>query len=283
MAKQVVGGQAVIEGVMMKNDNKLAIAVRKPSNKITVKKIKLESAIYKSKILNSFMIRGIFVLIDTMIMGITALSYSANEAIDKKEEKLGKGAMALTIGTAVLLAVGLFVVLPLFLTRLVTESHGFMFNFVDGVIRIGVFLVYIGGISIMKDVKRLFQYHGAEHKSVFCYESGKKLNVKNAKKFSCLHPRCGTTFIIIVLVISILLFSVVSSPGWIAKLLIRLAFIPLIAAISYEFIRWGAKHYENPLVKLLIAPGLAMQMLTTREPDDKQLEVAIKSLKACLR
>ncbi|MBW3013307.1 DUF1385 domain-containing protein [Candidatus Woesearchaeota archaeon] len=283
MEKQLVGGQAVIEGVMMKGKNKIAIAVRKPNKKIVVKKQKLDSKFYKSRLLNSFLIRGIFVLIDTLIIGISALSFSANEAVDKKEEKLGKGAIALTIGVAVLLAVGLFIVLPLFLTRLVTESHGFMFNFVDGVIRIGVFLVYIGGISFMKDVKRLFQYHGAEHKSVFCYESGKELTVKNAKGFSCLHPRCGTTFIIIVLVISILLFSILTSPSWIAKFLIRLAFIPVIAAVSYEFIRWGAKHYDNPLVKMVIAPGLAMQLLTTREPDDKQLEVAISALKACLR
>jgi uncharacterized protein YqhQ len=283
MEKQLVGGQAVIEGVMMKGKNKIAIAVRKPNKKIVVKKQKLDSKLYKSRFLNSFLIRGIFVLIDTLIIGISALSFSANEAVGEKEEKLGKGAIALTIGVSVLLAVGLFIVLPLFLTRLVTESHGFIFNFIDGVLRIGIFLVYIGGISFMKDVKRLFQYHGAEHKSVFCYESGKKLTVKNAKGFSCLHPRCGTTFIIIVLVISILLFSILSSPGWIAKFLIRLAFIPVIAAVSYEFIRWGAKHYDNPLVKMLIAPGLAMQLLTTREPDDKQLEVAISALKACIR
>ena len=219
-------------------------------------------------------------MIETMVIGINALSYSANESIDKKEEKLGKGAIALTIGVAALLAVGLFIVLPLFLTGLVTESDGILFNLIDGVIRIGIFLAYIGGISVMKDVRRLFQYHGAEHKSVFCYESGKKLTVKNAKKFSCLHPRCGTTFIIIVLVLSILLFSLVTSPSWVVKLLIRLAFIPVIAGLSYEFIRWASKYYDNPVVKALIAPGIAMQLLTTREPDNKQIEVAIKALKA---
>jgi uncharacterized protein YqhQ len=279
-AKQAIGGQAVIEGVMMKSKKKLAIAVRKPNKKIAVKKKKLDSAIHRNVLFRIRFIRGIFVLIETMIIGINALSYSANESIDKKEEKLGKGAIAITIGVAALLAVGLFIILPLFLTRLVTESNGALFNLIDGVIRIGIFLVYIGGISVMKDVRRLFQYHGAEHKSVFCYESGKKLTVKNAKKFSCLHPRCGTTFIIIVLVLSILLFSLITSPSWVAKLLIRLAFIPIIAGLSYEFIRWASKYYENPVVKVLIAPGLAMQLLTTREPDNKQIEVAIKALKA---
>ena len=279
-AKQAIGGQAVIEGVMMKSKKKLAIAVRKPNKKIAVKKKKLDSAIHRNILFRIRFIRGIFVLIETMIMGINALSYSANESIDKKEEKLGKGAIVITIGISAVLAVGLFIILPLFLTRLVTESNGALFNLIDGLIRIGIFLVYIGGISAMKDVKRMFQYHGAEHKSVFCYESGKKLTVKNAKKFSCLHPRCGTTFIIIVLVLSILLFSLVTNPGWVAKLLIRLAFIPIIAGLSYEFIRWGSKYYDNPVVKILIAPGLAMQLLTTREPDNKQIEVAIKALKA---
>lgn len=278
--KQAIGGQAVIEGVMMKSKRKLAVAVRKPNNKIVVKKQNLDSRLYRNIFFRIRFIRGIFILIETMVMGINALSYSANESIDKKEEKLGKGAIAITIGVAALLAVGLFVVLPLFLTRLVTESNGILFNLIDGVIRIGMFLAYIGGISLMKDVRRLFQYHGAEHKSVFCYESGKKLTVKNAKKFSCLHPRCGTTFIIIVLVLSIFLFSLITSPGWVAKLLIRLAFLPIIAGLSYEFIRWGSKHYDNPVVKVLVAPGLAMQLLTTREPDNKQIEVAIKALKA---
>ncbi|MBW2986926.1 DUF1385 domain-containing protein [Candidatus Woesearchaeota archaeon] len=278
--KQAIGGQAVIEGVMMKSKKKLAIAVRKPNKKITVKKQKLDSSFHRNIFFRIRFIRGIFVLIDTMVMGINALSYSANQSIDKKEEKLSKGAIALTIGVAALLAVGLFIVLPLFLTRLVTESDGVLFNLIDGVIRIGVFFAYIGGISFMKDVKRMFQYHGAEHKSVFCYESGKKLTVKNAKKFSCLHPRCGTTFIIIVLALSILLFSLVTSPSWVVKLLIRLAFIPVIAGLSYEFIRWSSKYYNNPVVKILVAPGLAMQLLTTREPDNKQIEVAIKALKA---
>ena len=278
--KQAIGGQAVIEGVMMKSKKKLAIAVRKPNKKIALKKQNLDSRLYRNIFFRIRFIRGIFILIETMIIGINALSYSANESIDKKEEKLGKGTIAITIGVAALLAVGLFIVLPLFLTRLITESNGVLFNLIDGVIRIGMFLAYIGGISLMKDVRRLFQYHGAEHKSVFCYESGKKLTVKNAKKFSCLHPRCGTTFIIIVLVLSILLFSLITSPSWVAKLLIRLAFLPIIAGLSYEFIRWGSKHYNNPVVKVLIAPGLAMQLLTTREPDNKQIEVAIKALKA---
>lgn len=294
-AKPVVGGQAVIEGVMMKSQDRLAIAVRKPDTGIVVKKEKLDSIVYRNRFFNLPLIRGIVVLFETLIIGIKALTFSANVAVEEesrkekgrkrksaKKEKLSRWSIALTILISIALAVGIFVLLPLFLTRLVTSSHGFMFNFVDGVIRIGIFVIYIGSISFMKDVKRLFQYHGAEHKSVFCFESGKKLTVKNAKGFSTLHPRCGTTLIVLVLVISILLFSIVTSPLWIVKFLVRLAFIPVIAAFSYEFLKFGAKHYRNWFVKLLIAPGLLIQMITTREPDSHQIEVAIKALEAAV-
>ncbi len=285
-AKPVVGGQAVIEGVMMKSQDRMAIAVRKPNKKIIVKKERLKSIVYKHKFFNLPMVRGIVVLFETLIIGIKALTFSANVAVEEetskkgKKEKISNWSIALTIAISIGLAVGLFILLPIFLTRLVTTSDGFVFNVIDGVIRIAIFLAYIGGISFMSDVKRLFQYHGAEHKSVFCFEAGKKLTVKNAKGFSALHPRCGTTLIVLVLVISILLFSVVTSPLWVVKFIVRLAFIPLIAAFSYEFLKFGACHYNNWFVRILIAPGLLIQMITTREPDNSQIEVAIKALKA---
>ncbi|MBW3013819.1 DUF1385 domain-containing protein, partial [Candidatus Woesearchaeota archaeon] len=179
--KPVVGGQAVIEGVMMKSKDQMAIAVRKPNNKIIVKKEKLKSIVYKNKFFNLPLIRGIVVLFETLIIGIKALTFSANVAVEEetskkgKREKLSGWSIAFTILISIALAVGIFVLLPLFLTGLLTKSHGFYFNLIDGVIRIGIFILYIGAISFMKDVKRLFQYHGAEHKSVFCFEAGKKL------------------------------------------------------------------------------------------------------------
>jgi uncharacterized protein YqhQ len=285
-AKPVVGGQAVIEGVMMKSKDQMAIAVRKPNNKIIVKKEKLKSIVYKNKFFNLPLIRGIVVLFETLIIGIKALTFSANIAVEDdtskkgEKEKLSGWSIAFTILISIALAVGVFILLPLFLTGLLTKSHGFYFNLIDGVIRIGIFILYIGAISFMKDVKRLFQYHGAEHKSVFCFEAGKKLTVENARGFSPLHPRCGTTLIVLVLVISILLFSIVTSPLWIIKFIVRLAFIPVIAAFSYEFLKFGANYHNNWFVRILIAPGLLIQMITTREPDDSQIEVALEALKA---
>lgn len=283
MKKSLVGGQAVIEGVMMRNGDKVAIAVRKKDGSIKVKK-----EIYKithNTIFKQPFIRGVVNLFDFTILGIKSLNWSANEAMDDendKKEKLSGWHIFGTILFSLLFAVGLFLLFPLFLTRLLTSDNGLIFNIIDGLIRIAIFILYIYLISLMKDVRRVFQYHGAEHKSIHCLESGKKLTPKNAQKFPGIHPRCGTTFIGIVLIISILFFSLISYPSWIVKLLVRIIFIPVIAGVSFEVLLFGAKHIKNGFVKAILWPGMMFQKLTVFEPNLKQLEVAIASLKSVL-
>ena len=179
-------------------------------------------------------------------------------------------------------SIGLFIILPLFLTKLITESNGILFNVIDGIMRITIFVIYLLLIGLWSEVRILFQYHGAEHKAVNCYESGKELIVENAKTFTTAHPRCGTSFILIVLTLSIAIFSLITTKTWLLKLFARIIFIPIIAGISYEILHYSAKHKDNKLLNSCIAPGLYLQKLTTREPNDEQVEVALESLKATL-
>ena len=277
-----VGGQAVIEGVMMRSPNFWAVAVRKPDGDIEVKKEKLKVLSETNKFSKLPIIRGVLMLISALVLGIRALNFSSNVAFDEDEE-MSDWAIYGTITLAFLIAIAVFFVLPLFLTNLFKFKSYFIFNLVDGVIRIGFFLLYIYFISFMKDIKRIFQYHGAEHKVIYNYEEDDDLSVEKARKFSTLHPRCGTSFLIIVFLISILVFSLVpkSSPFYI-KVLSRIFFIPLIAGISYETLKLSAKYKDNFLVKLFIKPGLWLQKITTREPDEKQIEVALEALNAVL-
>jgi len=278
----LVGGQAVIEGVMMRNGDNIAIAVRKKDGSIKVKKEKYKIA-HHSFFKFPF-IRGVVNLVDYTILGIKSLNWSANEAMDDEDEteKLSSWQIFGTILFSLCFALVLFLLLPLFLTGLLTSSHGFLFNLIDGGIRIVIFILYIYIISLMSDVKTVFQYHGAEHKSIHCLESGKKLTPENAQKFPGIHPRCGTTFIGIVLIISILFFSIVTHPSWFVKFLVRIIFIPVIAGVSFEILQFGAKHIKNKIVKAILWPGMMFQKLTVFEPNLKQLEVAIASLKGVL-
>ncbi len=274
-----VGGQAVIEGVMMKKGKNVSIAVRKPDDTISVKKEKV-SRFFAHKIFQLPMLRGILVLLETLVFGMKALTYSANESIDIAEEKLSSLEIGLTMIVSFVFAIGLFIILPLFLTNL-TSTSGILFNLIDGIIRVGIFVIYILVISLMSDVKILFGYHGAEHKAVACYENGEKLTVDNAKKFPTAHRRCGTTFILIVLALSIIVFSLIPSNVLWVKFVSRLALVPVIAGLSYEILKLGAKYPKNKLLNCFVVPGLLFQKLTTREPTDRQLEVAVKSLNAC--
>ena len=282
MAKEelTIGGQAVIEGVLMKSKSKIAIAVRKPNDEISVKVEKLN--IKNKFIKKSPLIRGIFILLETVILGIKALSYSANESLEEEEEKISNFGLFLTILSAVGISVFAFVFLPLILTKAIYSGHGWIFNLIDGLIRVGIFVCYILVIPLMKDIYRVFQYHGAEHKTVNCYEAGKDLTVDNVRTFSTIHPRCGTTFIIIVLILSIAVFSFVHTTSFLEKFLIRVVLLPAIAGISFELLKLGGKYFNNPMVKVLLFPGLVVQKLTTREPTGKQIEVAIKALKGAL-
>ncbi len=289
MAKINIGGQAVIEGVMMRAPRSIAIAVRRPTGEIVVKKNEVIPLSERFPIVKYPIIRGAVALFSSLIVGIKALNFSANEAMveeDGKQEELSPWAMGGTMAVAFGFGILLFFIMPLYLTKLLIPVIGdsnIIFNLVDGVIRVTVFLLYIGIISRMEDIQRVFQYHGAEHKSIFAFEAGEELTVENVRKHSCLHPRCGTSFLLIVMLISIVIFSLIPKlwPFYM-KAGSRVVLLPVIAGVSYEILKWTAKHDSTPFVKLLISPGLALQRLTTREPDDSQLEVAIRSMQEAL-
>lgn len=290
--KAGIGGQAVIEGVMMRAPNKLVIAVRKPDGNIVVKRddIKIDSnPLFKKPI-----IRGLLSLYDALILGIKALNFSAEHAMPdeapkdgKKPSKLGTYfSMAMGIGLGILLFVYLPLLLTQFSAKFITsvDDSSLVFNLVDGVIRVIFFLVYIFAISRLEDIKRVFGYHGAEHKAIFTYEKGLDLTVENARKMGRLHPRCGTSFLLIVMIVAILVFSLIPKDAHFAiKFGSRIVLLPVIAGISYEILKLSGRHAGNIIVKILIAPGLLLQRLTTREPDDKMLEVALLSIKEALR
>ena len=277
-----VGGQAVIEGVMMRSPNYWAVAVRKPNGEIEVKDDKLQLLSETNGFAKLPVIRGVLMLVSALVLGIKALNFSANIAYDEDEE-MSDWTIYATMIFAFAIAIAVFFILPLFITKLMNFKSYVVFNIFDGVIRILFFLLYVYVISFMKDIRRIFEYHGAEHKVIYNYEKNENLSVSDAKKYSTLHPRCGTSFLIIVLVISIFLFSLVpkASPFYI-KVLSRIFFIPLIAGISYEMLKLSAKHQDNFFVKLFILPGLWLQKVTTKEPDEKQIEVALEALKAVL-
>ena len=282
-----VGGQAVMEGVMMRNNDKITIAVRTPSEQIKVKEEHYVSWGKRCKILGLPFIRGMIGLVEIMLIGMKAMIWSSNQALGEEEEEFSTWELVGTIAFAVVLSIAIFKLLPLFLATVFQEQTGsgnFLFNLADGAIKIALLVGYLLLISQMKDVKRLFQYHGAEHKSINCYESGKKLTVKNVLASSRFHPRCGTTFILFVFFISILFYLLIplSMSFW-AKLVLRIAFLPIIAGVSFELIKFGGKHHTHWLVKALLAPGMLLQRLTTKEPDGEQAMVAIKSLEAALR
>jgi len=289
--RALVGGQAVIEGVMMRGPHSFAVSVRAPDGKIkTVKdwfiKLREKFILFKLPLL-----RGVAALIETLILGVKALSYSAELSLPE-EEKKGKENFGLAIGIsfvlALLLGFLLFFFLPLYLTQLLKGVIPFGetnigFNLIDGFFRVLFFLLYLLFISQLKDIKRIFAYHGAEHKAVFTHEKGLPLTVENARDKSPLHPRCGTGFLLTVMVVSIFVFTLIPKDApFIEKLLLRFILLPLIAGISYELLMFGAKHEGNPLAKLFTLPSLYLQRLTTREPDDPQLEVALSALSEVL-
>lgn len=268
-----VGGQAVMEGVMMRNKDRFAIAVRLPSGKIKLKK---EKSSFPS-FFNVFFVRGVVGLGYMLRDGMKALSWSSQQQLGE-EEKLSASQLVMTILISLMVAVLLFVVIPFFLAHAI-KTEGIWFNILDGFFRLLVVAGYLAVIAQMKDVQRLFQYHGAEHKSIYCYEAGQRLTVPNVKRFSRFHPRCGTSFIFIVLLISIFVFSFVTGVWWV-KLVGRIVLMPAIGGISYELLKLGGRYQQNILVRILIAPGLWLQRITTREPSARQIEVSICALKA---
>ena len=274
------GGQAVIEGVMMRGQKALAIAMRSPDGKIVVHQENL-SGVYRSQITKIPFLRGVILLWDAMGLGMRALTLSANTQTGE-DEKLEGPALYLTITFSLAIGIGLFFLLPAGIGGLAEKYFGWnpwLANLLEGVVRLILLVGYIWAIGFMPDVKRLFGYHGAEHKTINAYEAGAELTPESVAKFSLEHPRCGTAFILTLVLISILVFTALGPLSLFWRLASRVLLIPVLAGISVEYIRWTANHLDSPIVRFLIKPNLALQGLTTREPDASMLEVAIQSFK----
>jgi uncharacterized protein YqhQ len=307
MEKISVGGQAVIEGVMMRAPNALAIAVRKPNGEVAVKEDVWRSLSNRLKFLKWPLIRGSIVFLEALINGFQALSFSANQALEeekgegKEEKKLSPWGLGLIMSAAFAIGILFFVVLPHYLTGFLGQFFGrdlgvenLLFHLIDGLIKVSFFIGYIYAISLMKNIQRIFQYHGAEHKCIYAYEAGEELTVTNAQKYSTLHPRCGTAFLLVVFVISIILFSVLfpflprfpSLGKGLTNLIyvgIKLPLLFPIAGLAYEVIKLSGKKPNHPILRVIIAPGLWLQHITTRPPMDDQIEVALRALQGALR
>ncbi len=292
-----VGGQAVIEGVMMRSKDSYSVAVRRRDGSILVRVKPFTSFVRKFKLFSLPLVRGAFVLIESLVLGVQALTFSGDIAAsdenggtpgeDEASKKQKRGFLAnlwLALSVTFSLALGLFIFfyVPLILTEFLGAETGFWFNLVDGILRLSIFLLYLAAITFMKDIRRVFEYHGAEHKSIFAFEQDANLTVASAQPCSRFHPRCGTSFLLIVMIVSIFVFMFLGKPETIGDRLFRLAFIPVIGGISYELIRLSGAKANSRFWQPLIAPGLWLQKLTTREPDEEQLEVAIVALKASL-
>ena len=291
-----VGGQAVIEGVMMRGPSKVAVAVRKPDGEISVNVKENEPLNKKYKILSIPLIRGAVSLFESLYIGVKTLTYSSSFYEDEEEEtkfdkfikeKLGDKTDSVVAVFSVMLsfviAAFLFIYIPTLSANFLKKQIGssVLTNLLEGAIRLIIFFSYIYLISRMKDIRRIFEYHGAEHKSIYCYENDLELIPENARKFSTLHPRCGTNFLFIVMIVSIIVFSFLGWPNIFMRVLTRLLLMPVVAGISYEIIRWCGKS-DSKLAKILAYPGLMLQKLTTRQPDDSQLEVAMAALSAVI-
>ena len=287
MRNSGIGGQAVIEGIMMRNQDRYSIGVRKPDKSIEVKVEDYKSFIPCKTLTKIPFVRGVFNFIDSMVIGMKTLTYSASfyedeeDAGKPKDEKSEALMMGGTVALSIVLAIGIFMLLPYFaasLFRRLTDS-ALVISVLEGVLRLVIFLGYIALISRMEDIQRVFQYHGAEHKCINCIEHGMELNVENVQKSSRLHRRCGTSFLLIVMVVSIIFFLFIRVNSPLLRVVVRILLVPVIAGVSYEFIRLAGKS-ENPVVLTLSKPGLWLQKLTTREPEDDMVEVAIAAVEA---
>jgi len=279
-----VGGQALIEGVMMRTPSRLAYAVRKKNGDIVLEVRKQKPLAQRNRFFALPIIRGIVNLVDSLLVGWQALSYSASVAFDEEEEKLSGFDMGIAVLMALALFAGLFIALPTFLTSLFDRflSSTVFYNLVEGFIRVGIFLVYLVVISRMREIRRVFEYHGAEHKAIFVLEHGESLTPENAEKFTTLHPRCGTNWLLVVMIVSIFVFSFLGRPGVIGRIVTRVLVIPIVAGLAYEIIKFLSRYQHNKFAYLLSLPGLLLQRITTREPDRSQLEVAFAALKESL-
>lgn len=276
------GGQAVIEGVMMRGRDSAAIAVRRPDGDISVKMRDIENS-KRPSVLKAPFIRGVVMLIESLVIGMESLMYSANES-SEEEEQLSGGEVVLSLVMAFGLFVLLFIVVPNVIVAFMQKHipSVVLVNLLEGILRIAIFLVYIVVISKLEDIQRVFAYHGAEHKTIAAWEAGEELTVDNARKHSTLHPRCGTNFLLIVMVLAVFVYSLLRKQALGERIVSRLVLLPVLAGLSYEVLKLAGRPNPSPFMRLLSAPGLALQNLTTREPDDSMLEVAIASLMAVI-
>jgi uncharacterized protein YqhQ len=274
------GGQAVIEGVMMRGARHMAVAVRQPSGEILVHSEVLPRGIYDSALGRLPFLRGLTMLWDTLVLGTRSLMFSADAALAEEDVKFGGPIMWGTLLVSLLVGVGLFVVLPMALIGLVDRyiTIPLLSNLAEGIVRLLFFVAYLVAIRRMPDIRRVFAYHGAEHKTINAYEAGVSLTPTEVGRFSTRHTRCGTSFLLIVLILFVLLSSLLGRPPLLLRLLSRLVLVPVVAALAYEFIKFTARHDDHPLVRVLTAPGLWLQRLTTQEPDERMVEVAIAAL-----
>ncbi|MDH5460972.1 MAG: DUF1385 domain-containing protein [Candidatus Bathyarchaeota archaeon] len=274
------GGQALIEGVMMRSRTHLVMCVRQPNNEILTHTEEINSLSRRHKILRLPFLRGIIALFETFYLGVKGLYFSAN-AVLEEEEKFTYKEFAIAVAMALALT-SFFIVVPFLLTTLFNLT-GVLFNIIEAGVRLSIFLLYLALVAMWGEFKRILQYHGAEHKAINAHEAGVTLNAANVKKFSRLHPRCGTSFIFIVLLVSILLFSIMPELGFALRLAYRVLLIPVIGAISYELLKLSDRYKDSMIMRILTIPGLAFQRLTTREPDDDMIEVAVKTMKEVRR
>lgn len=284
-----IGGQAVIEGVMMRNAELVATAVRRPNGEIVYKKTVLSKK--RSKLATIPFLRGAVLLFDSLVLGVKELTFSANQS-EEDDKKLSQKEAILTTVSSLLLGIAFFIVLPSVISEFIFKNDKMHSNLMEAFLRLALFILYLFIISFSKDIKRVFQYHGAEHKTIYAYENKLELTPENAKKFTTLHPRCGTSFLLIVMLVAILVFTtldlILPTPTTFYlklfnKVIVRVIFMPLIAGISYEIQKFTSNHLDNFFVKLIAYPGMALQRITTKEPDLDQLEVAIVAMKAVLK
>ncbi len=279
--EDIAGGQAIIEGVMMRHGNKIAAAVRRPDKEIVFQERYYVPVTKRYKLLGLMFVRGSVTLIEMMIIGMKTLLFSAEVALTEDEVKPQAWQLALSILISLATSLFFFIIVPAYFFSLLKSviSNTFLLNIIEGCIRLGLFLCFLGATLLMEDMRRVFMYHGAEHKTVFAWEHGQELTVENVRNYSTRHPRCGTSFILVVMIVSILVFSLLGRPDFLHRILYKLLLLPVVAGISYEVIRFTGKRIDWGWVRILSWPGLLFQRITTREPTDDQIEVAIAAMK----
>jgi uncharacterized protein YqhQ len=279
--EDIAGGQALIEGVMMRHGNKIVAAVRTHDNEIVIREQYYVPLTKKYRLLGLRFVRGFVTLVEMMILGMKSLMFSAELALTENERKPKGWELSISVLISFGAAFIFFIIVPAYCFSLLkrVESSTILLNIMEGCIRLGIFLCFLGATAFMKDMRRVFMYHGAEHKTVFAWENGKELTVENIRQYSTRHPRCGTSFILVVMIVSILVFSLLGRPDFVHRVLYKLMLLPVVAGISYEVIRFTGRYRNWKWVRVLSWPGLLLQKITTREPTDDQIEVAVEAMK----